>query len=196
MNLHTPVNIESKQSSLRLSVAVCLAICILAIFSSQFFMLVRVSSISMEPTLRSGDVLVVQRARLPLQDSNWSDVGRGAIIVFRSPEDSFKLLVKRVVALGGDRVRLEDAQLVLNGVEVQEPYLNPKRLRTNFVSWPITSSRPHQDFITPIQYLVVLGDNRDSSEDSRYFGAVPVTSKVGQVILILNDPFRHSFLLN
>jgi signal peptidase I len=133
---------------------------------------VRISSGSMAPTLLEGDRVLVTRAGVP---------GRGELVTFRSPADG-TLTLKRVVAVAGDRVAIEDAALVVNGRLVTEPYVDASRVDGLYFG-PVT---------VPAGTVFVLGDQRAGSIDSRVFGAVPVASVGGRVLVRLWHPLRLS----
>jgi signal peptidase I len=103
---------------------------------------------------------------------------RGAIIAFHYPKDPSLTFLKRVVAVGGDSVEIRDSIVYVNGIPQFEPYAvhkHPKWLR-------------HDDM--PVRYvprgeLFVLGDNRDNSDDSRFWGTVPVGNVVGEPLMIV-----------
>jgi signal peptidase I len=122
----------------------------------------RVDSGSMAPTVSPGDLLVVERDAGP--------IGRRDVIAVPHPETGV-LLVKRVVALGGDRVAIEDGVLVVDGEGVCEPGIDPSRLDGVWFG-PVT---------VPAGQVFLLGDDRGSSIDSRDFGTVPVTDVAGLV---------------
>ena len=118
---------------------------------------------SMEPTLRIGDHILVDRsskARIPQ---------RGDIIVFEYPKDPEKNFLKRVVAIGGDRVEMRDAILYVNGNAVSEPFLKQPDLGN---SAKPSSWSNYSEVVVPNNSYFVLGDNRDKSQDSRYFGFI------------------------
>lgn len=139
---------------------------------------------SMEGTVLVGDHLFLDKAlygpivpvlglRLPMLRSP----GRGEIIAFRYPLDPQMTFLKRVVAVGGDTVEIRRSQLYVNGKAVAEPYVvhhNPD-VETND---NLAAVR------VPAGKLFVLGDNRDDSEDSRYWGFVPVENVVGEPLLV------------
>jgi signal peptidase I len=133
----------------------------------------KVSSDSMQPTLRSGDQVLVtkvgSRAHAP---------HRNDIVALISPADGH-LLVKRVAAVGGDTVGLEDGVLVVNGNPVHEGYVD-LRLMDGVYFGPIR---------VPRGMVFVLGDNRSNSVDSRKFGPVPESRIKGRVLLRL-WPYR------
>jgi signal peptidase I len=130
-----------------------------------------IRSASMSPTLSAGDsVLVDKLARAP---------SRGALVAFRRP-GSGEILLKRVVALAGDRVGLEDGVLVVNGRRVREGYADPDAIDSVYFG-PVT---------VPAARVFVLGDNRANSQDSRDFGAVPTKNIMGRAIARVWPPGR------
>ena len=133
---------------------------------------VRISSGSMAPTLLEGDRVLVTRAGTP---------GRGALVTFSSPADGV-LTLKRVVAIAGDRVAIEDAALVVNGRRVAEPYVDAARIDGLYFG-PVT---------VPAGTVFVLGDRRAGSIDSRAYGAIPAARVEGRVLVRLWPPLRPS----
>ncbi|MFW3170917.1 signal peptidase I, partial [Geodermatophilus sp. CPCC 206100] len=123
----------------------------------------RVDSDSMQPTVDTADLLVVQRGSGPVE--------RGTVVAVHDPLDADGLLVKRVVGVGGDEVAIEDGLLLINGEPVCEPAIDRSRLDGVF----------HGPVDVPEDTLFLLSDNRDRSLDSRSFGPVPVDSMVGTV---------------
>jgi signal peptidase I len=125
---------------------------------------------SMEPTLRIGDYLIADtwayRDRLP---------DRGDVIIFQAPEDPSINLVKRCVAVGGDTIEIRDKKLSINGRLVLEPYAqhtDPKTYSEENES-PLGAKRDQLAATKiPPESCFCLGDNRDFSYDSRFFGAV------------------------
>ena len=165
-----------------------------------------IPSASMENTLLIGDhVLVdklvyapsgaISRHLLP-----YRDVRRGDIIVFRYPRDISQDYVKRAIGLPGDHIRLVNKQLMLNGHLVDEPYAIHRTgyidsYRDNFPSSPDVSLPPsaldmlqnhvvNGEVVVPPNCIFAMGDNRDDSLDSRYWGFVPRENIVGTPLLI------------
>jgi signal peptidase I len=161
---------------------------------------------SMEDTLLIGDHLLVDklaysppgavsRYLLPYQP-----VHRGDIIVFRYPVDLQKTFVKRVIGVPGDRIRIAGKHVYLNGKLLKEPYVYFKTgyldsYRDNFPSDPNTrvderalemleNSVVSGELVVPPDSYFVMGDNRDFSMDSRYWGFVPRDNVIGKPILI------------
>lgn len=102
----------------------------------------------------------------------------GEIVAFRSPLDLDEIYLKRVIAVAGDVVEIQRGMLYINGSPMPEDYANVRANRR--WSWQENIS-PRR---VPVGSLFVMGDNRDNSEDSRYFGPVSVASVVGEPIII------------
>ncbi len=161
---------------------------------------------SMEDTLLIGDHLLVDKLAYappgPLSQHllPYRQIRRGDIIVFRYPIDTRQTFVKRCIGLPGDRIRIENKQLYLNGKKVHEPYKYLKTdyfdsYRDNFPSEPnvrlfepaVEMLRKHVvngEVVVPPDNYFALGDNRDSSLDSRYWGFVPRDNIIGKPLII------------
>lgn len=171
-----------------------------------------VPTASMRPTILEGDVVLVNRlaydVRLPFSDTVLARLGdprRGDIVTFSSPQDGTRL-IKRVVALPGDTVEMRDNRLLVNGEEAHyEPLgrespahvgqhgIAADREReavagsTRIVQWlPGSAARSSFGPVTvPADQYLMLGDNRDNSEDSRYIGFVPRAKLIARAERIL-----------
>ena len=148
---------------------------------------------SMKETLLIGDYILVREVGVPKPS-------RRDLVIVRFPADPKTLFAKRVIALGGDRVRLVNKKLLLNGVEQNEPYAIHKSsyvdaYRDNFPSEPNTHvygdwaaellrAMKGNELVIPPGKVFLLGDNRDESLDSRYWGYVDESEIVGQPALI------------
>jgi signal peptidase I len=161
---------------------------------------------SMEDTLLIGDHLLVDKlayspaGRISRNILPYREVKRGDIIVFRYPIDIRQTFVKRAIGVAGDHIKLMDKKLVLNGKAVDEPYVYHKTeyidsYRDNFPSDPnVHVSEPAIDMlmnhvkdgevIVPPGFVFAMGDNRDSSLDSRYWGFVPRDNIIGKPLII------------
>jgi signal peptidase I len=126
------------------------------------FELVRIPSDSMTPTLEPGDHVVL--------DHRGRAVSRGDLVVVPDPQDG-TLIVKRVVAVGGDMVGISDGVLELDGRAVDEPYADRSRQDGVY----------YGPYPVPDGQLFLLGDHRVVSVDSRVFGPVPATDVIGTV---------------
>ena len=182
-------------------------IIVVAIFTITFSLQpFRIPSASMEPTLLVGDFLLVDklepRATRGLSPFPSSVIQRGDVVVFYYPLDPTIHLVKRVIGLPGDRVRMRSGRVFINGQPLVEPYAvytnsREDSFRDNFPhlqsTVPDVDSRwwmrmhrlvDHGELRIPEGQYFVLGDNRNDSEDSRYWGLVPRASIVGEPFLV------------
>lgn len=170
----------------------------------------RIPSGSMIPTLLVGDFILVNKfdygIRIPVLNKKVIELGapeRGDVVVFRYPLDPSTPFIKRVVGLPGDRVRYVDKRLYLNGSEVgrvpEGAYVGVRSAvrHTGAQLFNETlDSDTHQIIITPSIHSIdgefevpaghyfVLGDNRDNSRDSRFWGFVPDENLVGRAFFI------------
>src|SRR5215831_6708687 len=161
---------------------------------------------SMEDSLLIGDHLLVDKlAYAPSGPVSkhifpYNEIKRGDIIVFRYPVDITQTFVKRCIGVPGDHIRLVNKQLILNGRPVKEPYVYHKTeyidsYRDNFPSEPnvhvaesaqdmLTNHMRNDEIIVPPDSYFAMGDNRDSSLDSRYWGFVPRANIIGKPLII------------
>ncbi len=167
---------------------------------------IRIPSSSMEPTLLVGDFLLLDKQSVTPASPPFlppTAIRRGDVIVFHDPvEDPSVHLVKRVIALPGDRLHLRNGVVFLNGQRLPEPYAIHRpapadTFRDNFPSleardadvdpdwWIRLRTLVHAGDVTvPPRSYFVMGDNRNDSEDSRYWGFVPRDAIVGKPLLI------------
>lgn len=199
LRLHLPTVPEALASLLR---TITVALFLLTFVLQPFL----IPSESMERTLLVGDFLLVNKqifapagklARIVLP---YRDVERGDIVVFHHPDPP--LLVKRVVGIPGDRIRIEDGHVSVNGETLNEPYVafepavsNPDR--DNFPARVYTDPNINPDWWRQMQKLTqngelvvpqgmyfMLGDNRNHSSDSRFWGLVPRQAIVARPLVI------------
>ena len=159
---------------------------------------------SMEKTLLIGDHLFVDRITTA-PPTTWAKFERqrpirhGDVIVFFSVETPGLNLVKRVIGIPGDRIHLRDGVVYRNGEPVKEPYVvhsvgNYVPYRDEFPAVPAWQSsdppvqgwpvREGGDVLVPPGHYFVMGDNRDVSHDSRYFGFVPQENIIGRPLFV------------
>lgn len=170
----------------------------------------RIPSGSMMPTLLIGDFILVNKftygIRLPALHNKLVELGepkRGDIVVFRFPNDPTVDYIKRVVGLPGDRIGYFNKQLTVNGESAKQTALMAYQgtgkgasmtgsiLKTEELG-PVThdilirEGQPTKqgEYIVPAGHYFVMGDNRDNSNDSRYWGVVPEANLVGKAFLI------------
>ncbi|AXC10789.1 Signal peptidase I [Acidisarcina polymorpha] len=186
-----------------------LSVVVIALFVLTFIVQpFRIPSESMERTLLVGDFLLVNKMAESPGGSLWfwtlpyRQVHRGDIIVFHFPLQPGEHLVKRVVGIPGDHIRLINGIVYLNGKAQTEPYAvyrgnYPDSFRDQFPTgqftdpgvdshWWLNVRRNLQDgeIVVPKGHYFVLGDNRNNSRDSRYWGFVPRENIVGRPFVI------------
>jgi signal peptidase I len=161
---------------------------------------------SMESTILIGDHVLVDK--LSYADPGaigkgllpYREVRRGDIIVFRYPVDGKTPYVKRVIGMPGDRIHLENRQVFRNGRRLTEPYTQhigswPESYRDNFPQSPpaglleragemLAHHEQNGEIVVPANAFFALGDNRDNSLDSRFWGFVPRENLIGKPLVI------------
>jgi len=189
-----PVRAFWKELPVLIVVALVVAVLIKTFLVQAFF----IPSASMRDTLLEGDRVMVNKLAF-----RFGEPGHGDVIVFDSPLEDLSdgegflsavvrnigeslglstpdtALIKRVIAVGGDTLEIRDNTLFINGAAVDEPYL------TKVVRMP--------DFgplLVPVDFIFVMGDNRNQSEDSRRFGPVPQSSIIGRAFVRVWPPSR------
>jgi signal peptidase I len=189
------------------SVQSLLGTVVIAVFVITFIVQAfQIPSPSMENTLLVGDYLLVNK--LCYGGSGLGDyllpyrrIRRGDIVVFHYPVNPAQHFVKRVIGIPGDRVRLVNKQVLVNGAPLREPYAHFSRpsndaFRDSFPrldvaagetpEWWVQLRKLVEDgqLIVPQGHYFVMGDNRDDSYDSRYWGFVPQANIIGRPLLI------------
>jgi signal peptidase I len=185
-----------------------LSVIVIAAFVMTFIVQAfEIPSDSMERTLLVGDYLLVNKIAYA-QGGIWSSflpydkLKRGDIVVFRYPLNPSQHFVKRVIGVPGDRIHLLNKQVFVNGKPITESYTIYKSTQPDFFrddfpttkyisgnvdsKWWIQMRKLIEDgnLIVPEGHYFVLGDNRDDSLDSRYWGFVPQENVVGRPLLI------------
>ena len=152
------------------------AVQILGILAVAYALLFHVSVVrgsSMSPGIHDGDRILVDHLSYVL-----GEVERGDVAVLRCPVDEHLDYIKRVIGLPGDRVRIENGSVWVNGERLEEPYVGRPDPRTSLV-----------ETVAP-DHFFVLGDNRAHSADSREFGPIPRRLLRGRVDLRVWPPER------
>ena len=163
---------------------------------------------SMEDTLLVGDHVFVDRATMGPKTSwmplvPYGKIHRRDVMVFVSPAEPGKYLVKRIVGLPGDHIHLQNGVLYVNGVKQEEPYVQRNgtfnAYRDDFPNAPPDIADPNitldwhlsmrqyvegGDVVVPPNHYFGMGDNRDNSLDSRYWGFVPQQNIIGRPMFI------------
>ena len=166
---------------------------ILALFVRTFvFQAFKIPTGSMKPNLLVGDHLLVnkfifapaatplERALLPMRD-----IQRGDIIVFKFPEEPERDFIKRVIGLPGETLELKNQTISINGTPLTEPYANyqfPPAAEVEEGSQDLR--RRYGPVTVPAGHYFMMGDNRDDSQDSRYWGFLPQSYIKGRALFI------------
>ena len=176
---------KARENIEALIIAILLALFIRAFVVQAF----KIPSGSMQDTLLIGDQLLVNKfiygVKLPFTDKTIVPIKnpqRGEIIVFKFPEDPSKDFIKRVVGVGGDIVEIKNKKVYVNGLEQPDTFA----VHVDNRVFP-REFQPRDNFgplKVPQGKLFVMGDNRDESNDSRYWGFVDISAVKGKAILL------------
>lgn len=180
----------------------------------------RIPSGSLEPTLLTGDFILVNKyhygLRLPVIHEKLSQgnvINRGDIIVFRWPPDTSVDFIKRVIGVPGDRISYVGKELLVNGQHIPQTLLQKnKAMNEEGMEWqpeekiedlfgikhhiyidPQKNTQDYHDIIVPEGMYFVMGDNRDNSADSRYWGFVPDQNIIGKAVRVWMSWNNHSW---
>jgi signal peptidase I len=165
----------------------------------------QIPSSSMVPTLEIGDYILVNKfsygLRLPVARTKVVEIGepqRGDVVVFFPPNDN-RYFIKRLIGLPGDRISYRNKQLTVNGVPVDQrvlaelPVRNPSEqlIEENLLGVShlvrnemYMNSREFDEIVVEPGHYFMMGDNRDNSQDSRYWGQVPEANLVGKAFAV------------
>ena len=193
MKSETPTEIEneySKKGALRENIEAILVAIVIALFIRTFVVQAfKIPSGSMKQTLQIGDHILVNKfiygVRIPYLRKSIIPLKkpqRGDIIVFKYPVDPNKDFIKRVIGIPGDEIEIRDKKLYVNQKRVNQDYgvYTDSRILS-------ASVRPRDNFgpvTVPEQSLFVMGDNRDESFDSRFWGFVDYKALNGKAFII------------
>lgn len=172
--------------------SICVAV-ILALFIRTFvFQAFKIPTGSMEENLLIGDHLIVNKMLYAPTSSGAEsavvpvrEVRRGDVVVFKFPQEPERDFIKRVIGLPGERIRIENKTVYINDKPLDEPYV--------FFSEPPGSSEPGlfaarrdemPELVVPEQHFFVMGDNRDNSHDSRFWGPLDGGLLKGRALMI------------
>lgn len=136
--------------------------------------LLEVTGDSMEPNLHNGEQIIAEKISM-----KFKPLSRGEIVIFRHPDNNERLLVKRVIGLPGETIKIANGDVYINGKLLNEPYILEQ-----------DSSEGRKDLVEEVEYqipknsYILLGDNRRESSDSRTFGPVREELILGRVLLV------------
>ncbi len=147
----------------------------------------KIPSGSMEPTLLVGDYLLVNKfiygIRIPHTNTRlfpYEKPQRGDVIVFIYPVDPSKDFIKRVIGTEGEKVQIIDNKIYINDKQISDPWGHFKK---RVPSWFLQTVENYGPVVVPKDSLFVMGDNRDNSEDSRFWGFLPLNDVLGKVLI-------------
>lgn len=184
------LKVESRQGlyfeSLRLVRDVFLIICVFVLFGVFIAQPVVVEGTSMLPELHDGERLLVNKMiYYKIESFDWGHIERGDIVVFWYPHDPDKSYVKRVIGLPGETVEVRNGVVFIDDQELKEPYLDTEHNQTLPSFRPVKVEKHH---------YFVMGDNRDNSSDSRYWGLVPEKYIYGKAFFRYWKPQNIGFI--
>ena len=181
---------QKKKSGLRENVEAILVAVVLALFIRTFVVQAfKIPSGSMKPTLQIGDHILVNKFLYGVKAPFWrktiipiKNPDRGDIVVFEFPEDPRKDFIKRVIGIAGDVVEIRDKVVFVNNRRIDDGY----SIRLDNSIFP--GSVQPRDNLGPIRVpadsIFVMGDNRDHSYDSRFWGFVKLSALKGKAFII------------
>ena len=157
------------------------------------FQIFHVPTSSMEDTVLTGDYVLVNKFAYGPHRGPWArvlpyrDLARGDVVVFRYPPDPGRDFIKRAVAVAGDRIEAEAKALRVNGREPFEPYAVHRDATTYGTGAPPSLLRRDRFGPLPVKagHFFAMGDNRDESLDSRFWGPVPLAHLEGRAVSVL-----------
>lgn len=181
---------ESRQGlwseSLKLLRDVFLIIVVFILFGVFIAQPVVVEGTSMVPQLHDGERLLVNKLiYYKIESVSWGHLERGDIVVFWFPKEPDKSYVKRIIGLPGETVEVRNGKVLIDGRELNETYLDAE-YNKSLPTFPPRKVEEH--------FYFVMGDNRDNSSDSRYWGLVPEKYIYGKAFFRYWQPSNMGFL--
>jgi signal peptidase I len=154
--------------------------CAIAVFLVVFVVQpVKVEGTSMQPRLADQERIFVNRFIY-----RFTDIGKGDVVVFWFPKDRSKSFIKRILGAPGDAVEIRGGSVCVNGVKIEEPYIKPE----------FRDYKSFQKVIVPSGQYFVLGDHRNSSNDSRSWGFVDRSLIYGKAVFCYWPVSRVGFV--
>jgi signal peptidase I len=169
---------KGKSAIMEIFESVAIAILLAVLIRTFVFQPFYIPSESMVPSLLVGDRIIVSKLNY-----HFSEPKRGDVMVFKFPLDPSRDFVKRTIGIGGENLAIRDSKLYVNGQQVQEDYLPAGLTFADF--GPVE---------VPRGSYFMMGDNRNNSDDSRVWGALPEENIIGKAVLIYWPLNRIRFL--
>ncbi len=194
--------IRKKKQVREIAEAIVIALVLALVIRTFVMQGFKIPSDSMEDTLLVGDHIIVSKFAYGLQIPKpaevnilglnvpfletklirtWGDIKRGDVVVFRFPGDRSKDYIKRVIGLPGDKVEMRDKVIYINGEKLSDPHSIYKGRLFGEDPEKTVNFGP---YTVPDGFVFAMGDNRDRSYDSRYWGPVPIYDIKGRAIII------------
>ncbi len=152
------------------------------IFAGQ---LLRVTGDSMVPNFHNGEQIIAEKISLRFEEPK-----RGEVVIFKHPMSPEKLMIKRVIALPGETIKISsDNKVYINNQPLNEPYLE-----TNTLTMPGKVLKEDEEFKVPQNSYILMGDNRSNSSDSREWGPITRNDMVGKGFLVYYPVQRMRFI--
>jgi signal peptidase I len=145
----------------------------------------RVTGDSMLPNFLDGEQIVAEKVSVKT-----GDIERGEVIIFKHPVHTDRLVIKRVIALPGEKVQIMNKTTYINGIALDESYLGEGE-----VTEPGTVIHDEEEYEVPANSYILMGDNRGNSTDSRHWGAVNKDMIIGKGLLVYY-PLNNIRLVN
>lgn len=143
-----------------------------------------VSGSSMIPNFHDKDYLITNKLVV-----TFSKIQRGMVIILQNPHNSDQNFIKRIIGLPGEKIKIEDGKVFINGNELIEPYLPPNTI-TEGETYLING----EEIVIPEGQYFVMGDNRGNSSDSRAFGSIGTDKIIGQAFFRYWPPDKIQYL--
>ncbi len=194
--------VRKKKQVREIAEAIVIALVLALVIRTFVMQAFKIPSGSMEDTLLVGDHIIVSKFAYGLQIPKsaevnilglnvpfletklirtWGDIKRGDVVVFRFPGDRSKDYIKRVIGLPGDKVEMRDKVIYINGEKLSDPHSIYKGRLFGEDPEKTVNFGP---YTVPDGFVFAMGDNRDRSYDSRYWGPVPIYDIKGRAIII------------
>lgn len=133
----------------------------------------KVSGKSMYPNFDNGDYIITDKVTY-----RFSEPQRGDIVVFKNPKDESQDFIKRIMAVPGDTIKIQDGHIYLNGERLKEPFIN-----SDIITNPGFFLQEGETIAVPDEKYIVIGDNRSNSSDSREWGFIEKKEIIGRVFV-------------
>ncbi len=160
-----------------LNILICVAVVLVAAWGIRTYVCepFEVPSGSMETTIMTGDRIFAEKVSY-----HFSSPKAGDVVVFADPQVSSRVLVKRVIATAGQKVSMSGGYVYVDGERLTESYAQGDSYPLSNNASNVSISYP---YTVPTGCVWVMGDNRENSSDSRYFGSIPVSSIFGKAVV-------------